>query len=94
MKLFGSLAVVSSLLASPLMASPFTTEQLQEAAKIAIADFTTDHGDHADHLTGYKVWKSGDEARVKIYVGAGTSAMEFNYNCHNHDDGLECHAQH
>jgi hypothetical protein len=81
-------------IATPIMAAPFSTAQLQEASKIAIAEFVKDHADHADHITGYKVWKSGDDARVKIYVGSGASAVEFNFTCHIHGDELECHGQH
>lgn len=68
--------------------------EIQGTAKLAVEKFVADHADHAEHFVGYKVWKSGDESKVKVYVNHDGMAMEYNYNCHKHDDGeLECHDQ-
>ena len=66
---------------------------LQAITKIANAEFVAAHADHAQHLTGFKVWQSGDDARVKIYVTHNGMPMEFNFLCHVHEEGPECHAQ-
>lgn len=87
------LAIVAGI---GLMTSPafgaFTSAQLLTVTGIAVTDFETENPDHAEHFTGYKAWKSGEEAKVKIYVDHDGHAMEFNYDCHNHDGEFECHA--
>lgn len=70
----------------------YTLDEVHAAAKIATTDFERDHAEHAAHFVGYKVWKSGENAKVKIYVNHGGHAMEFDYLCHKHDDATECHA--
>lgn len=71
----------------------FSPAELVDVTRIALADFTEANPDHAPHFTGFKAWKSGEDARVKIYVDHDGHAMEFNFSCHRHDDGPECHAQ-
>ncbi len=81
--------------ANPLVfaAEGFSFDDLAAVSKLAYEDFAKKNADHVEHLVGYKSWKSGDEARVKIYVKHDGMNMEFNYNCHRHDNSLECHAQ-
>lgn len=71
----------------------FTSTELIDATRLAVSDFETVNPDHAEHFTGYKAWKSGEDSKVKIYVDHNGHMMEFNYLCQNHDDGIECHAQ-
>lgn len=71
----------------------FSIEQLHDATKKATDDFTTANPDHVEHFVGYKTWKSGEDAKVKIYVSHDGMNMEFNYVCHIHDSGVECHGQ-
>ena len=71
----------------------FTIDEIHQAAKLATDAFQVANPDHAPHFNGYKVWPSGDDAKVKIYVNHEGMSMEFNYLCHKHDDALECHAQ-
>lgn len=69
----------------------FTVDNVVEASKLAIEEFKTTA--HAEHFVGFKAWKSGDEAKVKVYVDHNGTAMEVNYQCHKHDGEIECHAQ-
>lgn len=71
----------------------FTAAKMLDATKLAIDDFTAENPTHAEHLTGFKSWKSGHDARVRLYVTHDASTMEFNFTCHEHDEGIECHAQ-
>ena len=66
---------------------------LQTVTKLAFDDFTVAQPTHVVHFTGFKTWQSADDARVKIYVNHDGMAMEFNYLCHKHETGLECHRQ-
>lgn len=93
MKVATAALAVSSLLAPTAAWAAFTPAELLEATKIAVDDFSTANPDHVEHFTGYKAWKSGEDAKVKIYVAHDGMNMEFNFTCHKHDDGTECHAQ-
>lgn len=92
MKKFSLAFASAALLMAPQALAAFTSAQLLTATGIAITDFEAVNPDHAAHFTGFKSWKSGEEARVRIYVDHGGHAMEFNYSCLDHDDELECHA--
>lgn len=71
----------------------FSIDEVLDVTKLALKDFATEHPDHVDHFVGYKSWKSGEDAKVKIYVDHDGMSMEYNYVCHKHETGLECHAQ-
>lgn len=92
LKLLG-VALPFAFVSSIAFAAPLTMEELQAATKLAGEDFAKNQAAHAEHFTGFKTWKSGDEARVKIYVTHQGSNMEFNYQCMKHGDELMCHAQ-
>ena len=70
-----------------------TQAQLLAVTKLALNDFNVRHADHAEHLLGYTTWKVEDDAKVKVLVNHDGMSMNFLYLCHNHDEGLECHAQ-
>ena len=88
-----ALFAVSSMIcgASFASAAAFSIADLQVGAKLATDKFETDQAAHVEHFVGYKAWKSGEEMKVKIYVNHNGMNMEFNYYCHKHDDGIECH---
>jgi hypothetical protein len=71
----------------------FSMDELLAVTKVALTDFTAAHPDHVDHFTGYKAWKSGEDAKVKVYVTHSGMSMDFNFVCHKHDEAMECHAQ-
>lgn len=71
----------------------FNFDELQNVTKLAYDDFVVWQPDHVEHFTGYKSWLSGDDARVKVYVNHDGMNMEFNYICHKHEEGPECHRQ-
>jgi len=72
-------------------AAGFDFAKLQEVTKLAVDEMTRTNPAHAEHVTGFKTWKSGDDARVKIYLNHEGMAMEENYLCHIHEEGPECH---
>ena len=86
----GSIAL-ALFAASPALAA-FTINELHTATTLAVTDFVKSNPGHSDHFTGYKSWKSGEEAKVKVYATHNGANMEFNYVCHKHP-GIECHAQ-
>jgi hypothetical protein len=92
---FLSAAVVGTVaLGAQAAFGAFSIADLNAATKLATDNFQTAQPDHVAHFTGYKAWLSGEEAKVKIYVSHDGMNMEFNYNCHHHEDNeLECHAQ-
>jgi hypothetical protein len=70
----------------------FSIAEVGQVAKVATDKFAAENVAYVDHFVGYKAWKAGLEAKVKVYVDHDGMPMEFNYNCHKHDDGaLECH---
>lgn len=94
MKLKSMFAVAASLafVGSSAFAE-FSIDELIDVTKVAMTKFSTDHPDHVAHFVGYKSWKSGDDAKVKVYINHSGMSMEYNYICHKHDTGLECHDQ-
>ncbi len=90
---FIALVAFVSSFSSMSFAAEFSVADLLAATKVAMDDFTAQNPTHADHFTGYKVWKSGEEAKAKVYVTHNGMNMDFNYLCHKHDSKLECHAQ-
>jgi hypothetical protein len=71
----------------------FTSAELLTASQQAVAAFEAQNPDHAAHFTGFKTWKSGGDAKVKIYVDHDGHAMEFDFLCRKQDNELECQDQ-
>lgn len=71
----------------------FSIPEVHSATSLAVQDFATKNVDHAEHFTGYKTWKSGEDVKVKVYVAHDGMNMEFNYVCHKHGPKIECHSQ-
>lgn len=91
-----SLTLTSVLSLAPVPAfavSGFSIDDLVSANTLAVKAFQKDHSEHAQHFTGFKTWKSGDDAKVKIYVNHDGMAMEYNYLCHKGEAGTECLSQ-
>ena len=84
-------AFVLAAAGSAQAATGFTIAEVLQASKLATDKFAAENPDHVEHFVGYKSWKTGEEAKVKVYVTHDGMNMEFNYNCHKHDDGIECH---
>lgn len=98
--LLGRIVVCSSFLVFAHSAfAGFSIEDLHQASRSATDDFQQENPDHVEHFVGYKSWKSGEDAKVKIYVSHGGMNMEFNYNCYKHDNHethetlIQCHVQ-
>lgn len=84
---FGALFVASHARAE------FSIQEMHRASETAVADFLNHQPAHASHFTGYKTWRSKDEAKVKIYVSHHGMNMEFDYACQKSASGVECFAQ-
>lgn len=93
MHLLSSILGLSLLTVGASAMAEFSIDELQSAAAIALDDFEQSNPSHVPHFTGYKAWKSGDEAKVKIYVSHDGMNMDFNYLCMKHDASIACHAQ-
>lgn len=86
-----SLILASFLAATSANAQgAFTLDELHAASKAATATFSDDNPSHVEHVTGYKTWKSGADAKVKIYVSHGSMTMEHDYVCRKTDAAVEC----
>ncbi len=90
LSIFGAILVIISS-ASALAA--FSTAELHTASQAAVSDFESANPEHAPHLNGYKVWKSDEDAKVKVYVSHEGMEMEFNYLCMKHGSSIMCHAE-
>ena len=89
-------ALIASLflsVISPAAFGAFSIAELVAANSLALKDFESKQASHVAHFNGYKAWKSGEDAKVKIYVLHDGMNMEFDYVCHKHLDAMECHAQ-
>jgi hypothetical protein len=95
MKIYKLLLTASMLVfgGGSVFAAPFSIADIIQASQLATDDFQTRNPDHVTHFNGFKVWPSGEEAKVKVYVNHDGMSMEFNYLCHKHDSEIECHVQ-
>lgn len=71
----------------------FTADQLITATQTSIAHFNQNNNSHTAHLSGFKTWISGMDAKVKLYVSHDGMNMDFNYLCQNHGGTIHCTAQ-
>lgn len=87
-------AIFSLLLSAPCFAAnaEFTATDLLNATQTAVQAFVQANPDHAQHLSGFKTWKSGIDANVKIFAMHGGAKMEFNYICIRSGDQIRCNA--
>lgn len=88
-----SAAILSLNLFGSTAFAAFGIEELHSATKIATAQFAESKPEHLEHFSGYKSWKSNEDAKVKIYVSHDGMNIDFSYLCHKHDDAIECHEQ-
>lgn len=77
----------------------FDDQKLLKVTAVAVEKFKVENPDHVDAFYGYKAWKSGEDAKVDVYMKHGTQTMTISYLCHEHenDDGtpyFECHGGH
>lgn len=87
------LFVSFAFLASQSALAEFSVPEMHEVTGLALTDFGRENAEHIQHLTGWKIWKSGEDVKVKLYVDHGGMTMEHNYTCHKHGDAKQCHAQ-
>ena len=96
-KIFSAATLTFGLSLAPAAAfahSAFTAVELIDAAKVVVAQFTADSPDLVRDVFGYKVWKSGEAAKVKVYYrGDNQTNQEANYVCNKHGEDeltVEC----
>lgn len=70
--------------------SVLTQEELLTIAKQVLKEFTEANPGHAGHLTGFKVWRSGQDGKVKLYLDHGGHEMESDYLCVRQANRFEC----
>lgn len=66
-------------------------DQLHSVGGLAVEKFKRDHAADIPFAIGYKVWQSDDDGKVIIYIDNNGTKSNYNYLCHNHETGLECH---
>ena len=68
----------------------FSPTELVQGTMVAMDVFKTENPDHMVHLSGFKTWKSGADAKVKFYVAHDGMNMEYNYLCLKHESQIHC----
>lgn len=87
--LMTSIMTISSLVFADEPQS-FNPTELIQATTIAMDVFKTANPDHIVHLTGFKTWKSGADAKVKFYITHDGMNMEYNYLCLKQETQIHC----
>lgn len=89
-----TLVIAFTLIATTQVSfAALSVDETHKAAGVALETFSEENPDHVEHFTGYKVWKSGDDAKVKIYISHDGMNMEFTYTCMKHETAFACHTQ-
>lgn len=70
----------------------FSPEDLVIATQNALKDLGATAAEHVQHISGFKAWKSGADAKVKIYVAHDGMTMDYNYQCAKHATEVHCSA--
>jgi hypothetical protein len=84
--------VMMSVMAIADESQGFIPTELVQATSIAMELFKTANPDHIVHLSGFKTWKSGVDAKVKFYVAHDGMNMEYNYSCLKQENRIHCSA--
>lgn len=87
--------VISALVisSSAMAIEPFAAEDLLEATRTAMDTFAAANPSHVQHVSGFKTWRSGRDAKVKVYVSHDGMTMEFNYGCTRQGTLVRCASQ-
>lgn len=64
--------------------------ELIQATTAAMEVFKAANPDHMVHMSGFKTWKSGSDAKVKFYVAHDAMSMEYNYLCLKQENQIHC----
>lgn len=72
--------------------SGFSTADLVTASQVALKLFIDENGAHSAHVTGFKTWKTGSDAKVKVYMNHDGMTMEHNYQCALQGSQVMCSA--
>lgn len=91
MKLFSTLAL-TIFAASAANAAEFSPAELLTATQTSLKLFSDANPAHVVHITGFKTWKSGADAKVKVYMTHDGMAMEYSYQCQSAGGQVHCAA--
>lgn len=92
-KILATISLVSFAALSTAFAidtNEFTPSELLEATNLSLKNLSEVKPEHVEHITGFKTWKSGTEAKVKIYVAHDNMTMDFNYLCSKQEHKIQC----
>jgi hypothetical protein len=85
------LVSLTLVLSSTAAMAAFTTERLLDANKAALDAFKVGFPTmKVSDITGFKTWKSGDDAKVAIYMDMSGMPMETDYDCTDSGTQLDC----
>jgi hypothetical protein len=89
-----TLSFTVSLLAATAIAAPtgFSAAELVQASQVSLKLFSETTPDHVVHITGFKSWKSANDAKVKIYMTHDGMTMESNFHCTLNNGQVRCTA--
>jgi hypothetical protein len=92
-KISATISLVSLIAVSTAFAidtNEFIPSELLEATNVALKNLTEIKPEHVEHITGFKTWKSGTDAKVKIYVAHDNMTMDYNYLCGKQENKIQC----
>ena len=94
MKIFAAISgMLLTVGLSGTASAGFSVEEVFAATKLSVESVKTTEPDHAQHIIGFKGWISEDDAKTIVYIKHDGMTMNRSFNCHKHDEGMECHAQ-
>lgn len=87
-----TVTLASAVLPTAAFAGEFSAADLVQATQVALKIFSDASPGHVGHITGFKTWKSGADAKVKVYMTHDGMAMEMNYQCTGAGGQIRCTA--
>ncbi len=94
-KMFSTFALSAvAVFSVTAMAAPvgFSAAELMQATQVSLKLFTDTTPDHVVHISGFKSWKSANDAKVKIYMTHDGMTMESNFHCTLNNGQVRCTA--
>ncbi len=86
----GFSAILSLFLGVSAFGTELSLSELQAASKTATELFASKNSGHLQFVTGFKVWKAGDDAKVKVYMNHHGTAMDVEYTCFRAAGAIDC----
>jgi len=83
-------AIASLFFGLSAFGAEFSLTELQAASKTATELFASKNSGHLEFVTGFKVWKAGDDAKVRVYMTHHGSSMDVDYTCFRAAGAIDC----